>query len=887
MHPRATYRVQLGPGFDFDAATAIVPYLQSLGISHVYCSPYLQAAPGSTHGYDVVDHSRISADLGGAAAHRRFVDALTACEMSHILDIVPNHMARVTPQNRWWWDVLENGPASRYAGYFDIEWDGDLEKSRHTVLVPILPDQYGRVLEAGGITVARDGGTFAVRCGGCELPLSPRTYDDLLSTVADAIGSAELAEVAAELGCLPHARLSDNAAVTGRHAEKELLRERLAQLCAAGPEVAVAIDVGLAALNADPDALDALLLRQNYRLAHWTTANEELDYRRFFTIDSLIGLRVEDDAVFDDTHRLVVELVQSGVITGLRIDHVDGLRDPEAYLHRLRRACGGVWTVVEKILAADEELPDWPVEGTSGYDFVTAVNNVFVDPARQPELNDCYARFHARDAVDPAPDVSYPTVVRAAKQQLMRTELAGEIERLVLGLARVCERHRRHRDHTRAQLRDALIEFMTGFSVYRTYVAPARPTSAADEAVVADALARAREARPDIDDELLEFLAELLLLEHPGAQETEFALRFAQISAPVMAKGVEDTAFYRFQRLIALNEVGGDPGVFGRPVADFHAWCAAIARRRPRTMLTLSTHDTKRSSDTRARILTLAEIPAEFSSAALRWAKHNAAHRTEPWPDPDAEYLLYQTLIGTWPISPARVREFMLKAVREAKVYTSWVRPDQDYEAALERFCAGVLADESFRDELEDFLLGNGILAAGRTVSLAAVTLLLTCPGVPDIYQGDELWSLVTVDPDNRCPVDFALREHLLQRVRGLDAAGALDHLADGGAKLWLTERLLELRRRRPEIFDSAIYVGIEAVGGKAAHVLAFTRGDLVVLVPRLVIGLADDWADTTLELPPGEWRDVLSGHSHRAGPVPVAQLLSRFPVAVLARGPG
>ncbi len=305
MHPRATYRLQLRPGFDFDAAAEIVPYLAELGVSHAYCSPYLQAAPGSEHGYDVVDHSRISADLGGAAAHERFVDrAVRSREMSHVLDIVPNHMARVSPDNAWWWDVLENGPASRYAGHFDIDWDGELEKSRHTVLVPILPDYYGRVLEAGGITVVRDGGTFAVRCRDYELPLSPRTYDELLTTVADAIGSAELAELAVRFGELPHARLSDNTAVTRRHAEKELLRERLAQLCATQPEVAAAIDAAVQRLSADPDALDALLLRQNYRLAHWTTANEELDYRRFFTIDSLIGLRVEDDAVFDDTHRL-------------------------------------------------------------------------------------------------------------------------------------------------------------------------------------------------------------------------------------------------------------------------------------------------------------------------------------------------------------------------------------------------------------------------------------------------------------------------------------------------------------------------------------------------------------------------------------------------------
>jgi len=887
VHPRATYRLQLHAGFDFDAAAAIVPYLAELGVSHIYCSPYLQATRGSTHGYDVVDHSRISAELGGAAGHERFLAALAGAGMSHILDIVPNHMARDSRDNLWWRDVLENGPASRYADHFDIDWDGEADKNRYTVLMPILADHFGRVLEAGEITVHRAGGAFNVVYGEAEVPLSPRTLDELLDAAAAASGCAELAELAGEFGRLPHARLSDRAAVTRRHEQKELLGERLANLCLADPDVASYVDAEVARINADPDALDALLSRQNYRLAYWTTASEELDYRRFFTIDSLIGLRVEDEAVFDNTHVLILDLVRRGAITGLRVDHVDGLRDPQAYLQRLRRSTGGIWTVVEKILAPDEKLPeDWPVGGTTGYDFAVAVDNVLVDPAAENEVNECWFEFLEieADSPDPVARVAFPEVIAEAKQQLMRTDLAAEMALLVRLLAAVCERHRRHRDHTRAQLREAVIEYLAALGVYRTYCSPGREVSVADRREIRAALARARVNRPDIDSELLQFISEVLLLEHPGRDESEFALRFAQASAPVMAKGAEDTAFYRYHRLISLNEVGGDPGIFGRPTAAFHAACSQTARNWPTTLLTLSTHDTKRSSDARARISALAEVPAAWQAAVLRWAKHNEAHRTGTWPDRSIEYLLYQTLVGLWPVAPPRVVEFMRKAAREAKVHTSWERPNAGYEAAVEDFCTAVLDDEAFRRELKEFLCGSGIPTAGRINSLAATTLLLTCPGIPDIYQGDELWNTLTVDPDNRRPVDFEHRREVLARMREADARTAANHLDDGGAKLWLITRLLHLRRRFPQLFDSPWYEGIEARGPKAVHALAFSRGDLVTVVPRLPLGLAGDWADTELPLPPGRWMDELAGNSRGPGPIALRDLLADFPVAVLTR---
>ena len=678
----ATYRVQLHAGFTFDDAAAITGYLAALGISHLYCSPYLQAAPGSTHGYDVVDHGRLNTELGGAPAHGRLVESLAAAGLGQVLDIVPNHMALAGRANAWWWDVLENGPSSRYASYFDIDWDPPQRKLIATVLMPVLGDHYGRVLEAGELTVERQGGSFVVRYYDHEAPLSPRTLDDLLARAADRAGSVELKNLAADLSQLPHSILTDRAAMAERHRGNEELRNRLARLCETQPEVAAAIDAEIAAVNSDRDALDDLLNRQNYRLAYWGTAAEELSYRRFFNIETLVGLRAEDETVFADTHRLILQLVRDGTLDGLRIDHVDGLADPEGYLRRLRDATGGAYVVVEKILEDDEELPrSWPVAGTSGYDFLTRVSQLFVDPASEALMEAGYAGFTGERA-------SYPEIVHEAKLQIMREELAAEIERLTGLLAEVCERHRRQRDHTRSELRDALREIIAAFAVYRTYARPGQPASAADRSHVAAAVAAARWRRPDLDAELAGFIGELVIGAHPGEAEAAFTIRFAQVSAPVMAKGVEDTAFYRYLPLVSLNEVGGDPGRFGRPVADFHQAMAAAARHWPEAMLTLSTHDTKRSGDVRARLSLLSEIPEAWELAVDRWSRHNERFKQNGWPDRNAEYLLYQTLVGAWPIDTPRVAAYMAKASKEAKVHTSWTEPSETYDRALESFVA-------------------------------------------------------------------------------------------------------------------------------------------------------------------------------------------------------
>jgi (1->4)-alpha-D-glucan 1-alpha-D-glucosylmutase len=867
--------VQLHRGFTFDDAAALAPYLAALGVSHLYCSPILQASPGSTHGYDVVDHGRLSEELGGAAGFDRLADALAECGLSMIVDTVPNHMALAGSANRWWWDVLEDGPASRYADHFDIEW-GDADAGP-TVLMPILGDHIGREIEAGSIHLARRGGSFVVTYHDQELPLSPRSTNDILSRAAARTAAPDLAAIADDLGALPHAARTDAAAVDARHRGKVELRRRLAALCQLEPAIAQAVDDELEAVAKDPDALEALLARQNYRLARWRTGDEELDYRRFFSITTLAGVRVEHEEVFEESHRLLIDLVTSGRVTGLRIDHVDGLRDPAGYLRRLRTAMPEAYLVVEKILQHGEHLDEgWPVAGTSGYDHLVAIGDLFVDPDTEAAMTAGYQAFTGDT-------MAFDDTAHAAKLHVMREELAAETERLITLLAAVCAERRRHRDHTRRELRDALRAVLAALTVYRTYVVPGTAPAATDRAVIAAALEAARHRSPEHDPELLGLIGEVLLLDHHGEAETELAVRFQQLSAPVMAKGVEDTAFYRHHRLVSLNEVGGDPGTFGRPVAAFHDHCARLARQWPDTMVTLATHDTKRSADVRARISLLAEMPTPWWQAVTRWAEHNDRHRDGGTPDRGAELLLYQTLVGAWPITTDRAVAAMVKSAKEAKLHTSWTAPDQCYDDAVVRFTSAVLADAEFVADLETFLDDHRVVELGRVSSLAQTTLLATAPGVPDVYQGTELWDLSLVDPDNRRPVDHAQRAALLEVLVDAPPEVALAHLEDGGTKLWLLAQILRHRRRHPRLYGGDDHHPLAAEGPKARHVVAFDRGGLLVVVPRLVVGLGDDWAGTSLTVPPGAWVDVLTGEDRRGGPYEVAELLERVPVCVLA----
>ncbi len=905
---RATYRVQLRPELGLDAAAALAPYLAELGISHLYASPYLQAAAGSTHGYDVVDPTRVNEELGGEAAHARLHAALAAHGLGQVLDIVPNHMSIAERGNAWWWDVLENGPSSRYAAYFDVDWDPPQARLRNTVLLPVLGDHYGRVLEAGELALERRGGGFEIRYHDHCWPVAPRSLDELLAAAAahgeragagaPPAGWAELAFLAEAFGDLPLSTATDRESTARRHRDKEVLRGALARLLGEQPAIAAAVDAEVARVNADPDLLDALLERQNYRPAFWRTAGRELDYRRFFDVAALAALRSEDERVFADVHARVLGWVAQGILDGLRIDHPDGLYDPAGYFGRLRAAAPAAWIVIEKILAAGERLPEeWPVAGTTGYDFLNRVHRLFVDPRGEEPLTRVYQEFLGEER---PPD--WPEISRRGRLLVMDELLAADLERVTQRLRDVCERHRRHRDYTRHELRQALRETAASLPVYRTYVRASGTgggaVSAADRAVVGAAIAAARCRRPDLPPDLFELLERLLLLElelePPGEAEGDFAMRFQQLSAPVMAKGVEDTAFYRFNRLVSLNEVGGDPDVFALAPEAFHRSCIETQERFPRTMLATSTHDTKRSEDVRARLALLSEIPQRWAAAAARWSATNARWKRGGFPDRDAEYLLYQTLVGAWPLPPERAALYMEKAVREAKRHTAWTRPDAGYETAVRDFVHATLADPAFTDDLAAFVAP--LVAPGRVNALAQTLVKLTAPGVPDLYQGSELWDLSLVDPDNRRPVDYELRRRLLGDLVRLaaapDAAAAILARADEGLpKLWTIRQALGLRRRRPALFSSdSPYRPLAARGGRAAHALAFARGDggdagaaAIVVVPRLVIGLGDDWGDTVLDLPAGRFRDELSGGETAGGERRVAELLARFPVALLA----
>ena len=814
----STYRLQLSKQFSFDDAGAYAGYFASLGAAHLYCSPILQAAPGSSHGYDVVDPTRVAEDLGGEVALRRLVAALREPEIALLVDIVPNHMATAGRSNPWWWDMLRNGPSSRYANYFDIDWQSPISAVKGKVLLGVLGDRYGKELERGALTLQREGSEAVVRYHDQMFPLSPESQDGL----------------------------------------------------------------ELDAVNQDIDALDAVLERQHYRLSYWRSAQEQLNYRRFFTIDSLIGLREEEPFVFDDSHRVILGLVADGSVAGLRIDHVDGLRDPVSYLRRLRSAAPDTYLVVEKILAPEEELPDsFPVQGTTGYDFIAQVDGLFVDSRNEGSMTALYHAFTGQSQ-------PFSEVVRTCKKEMMASELAVDVERLTNLLLDICDRHRRHRDRTRRELQEAISELAADLQVYRTYVRPGAPASEQDQRQISIAAEEAVRRRPDIDADLLSFVVELLLMQHEGVAEAEFTARFQQLTPAVMAKGVEDTAFYRYNRLVSLNEVGGHPELFGRSVEEFHSYCSRIAAKWPATMLTLSTHDTKRSGDVRARTNLLSEIPAEWELAVRRWAEHNERHRVQGYPDRNLEYLMYQTMVGAWPVDEARLVAFLQKAAREAKVHTSWINPVPAFDDALTRFATSVLADAEFKSDLESFIGRHQLVALGRIASLAQTTLLLTCPGIPDLYQGTEVWNLSLVDPDNRRPVDYERLAALLAEIRNAGPDDVLARADEGAPKLWLIARLLEHRRVDPELFGSSTYVPLLTAGAKSNHAVGFARDRLLVVVPRLVAGLGGDWADTTIDLPAGGWRSLITGEEQPGGPgIQVGELMRQFPVAVLARRAG
>ncbi len=884
--PQSTYRLQLHKDFAFDDCSAVAPYLYDLGISHIYSSSYLQASPSSMHGYDVVNHQRVNQELGGAEAHERFSKRLREIGLGQVLDIVPNHMA-ISSENRLWWDVLEDGASSRYASFFDIDWQPQEERLRDKVNLPILADQYGLVLESGGITVARTASGVVVRAADQELPAAPTSLPLILERAAGYSGSDAMNFVAASFGRLPNPSFEDRKMVLARYRDKVVLKQLLERLCIEDESHCRAIDRAIDELNADHDALDEFLNQQSYRLSYWKTADQELGYRRFFDVNSLIGLRMERPHVFKETHALILEWLQSGVLDGVRVDHPDGLRDPYEYFQRLREAAPNAWIVGEKILASGEYLRGgqsgtWPIEGTTGYDFLNAVLRVLVRPAGMIELSDIYRDFTGLTA-------EFPSIAHGKKLAVAQEALGSDVNRLASIFVNICESHRNQRDYTRAEIRRAIREMASCFSIYRTYVVPQRnEITAEDRRAISEAIQCARNNRPDIDGGLFDFFEQVLSIQVPGRQEAEFVLRFQQFTPPAMAKGVEDTAFYCYNRLTAMCEVGGDPASNGSSLAEFHTYQVRMQQNYPATMTTLSTHDTKRSDDVRARLAVLSELPNEFADALQRWAANNEDYKTivggTALPDRNSEYFLYQTLIGAWPIELDRAKAYMIKAMREAKLQTSWVANNPDFEGALNKFIDCLFSDEKFLADLRSFV--EIVVLPGRINSLTQTLLKNTCPGVPDLYQGGELWDLSLVDPDNRRPVDYELRRRLLRELEHLSPEEILNRMDEGLPKLHVIHQCLLLRREYPEWFGAqAAYMPVSVIGPKASHAIAYMRGDTVLaLAPRHPYVLTGKWEDTQLTIPAGTWRNRLTGQRFEGGATTIETLLRNFPVALLQR---
>ncbi len=877
--PTATYRLQLHADFAFDDAAAIADYLHELGISHVYSSPYLQAAPGSKHGYDVVDHHKLNEELGGAEAHARFSMRLGECDLGQVLDIVPNHMAISGRRNRYWWDVLENGPSSRYSSYFDIDWQPHEERLRNKLLAPILGDNYGRAISRREIQLQRRGGEIFIQYFDNELPAAPKSLPRILNEAAQNSGSDYLAFLADALTGLPSPTATDEASLIERHRDKDVIRNLLERLLSEVPFIAEAVDAALKAFNEDADKLDEILELQNYRLAFWKTAEQDLGYRRFFDVNTLVGLRVENPKVFSDTHALILNWLREGVLDGIRVDHPDGLRDPRGYFERLREQAPDVWILGEKILEPGEKLrPEWPIDGTTGYEYLNQAGGLFVDGAKEQEMTTVYAGFTGEPT-------NYAGVCRDKKHRVLRDLLGSDVNRLTTLFSDVCELHRDHRDYTRHDITRALREVVACFPIYRTYVVAERSEMTADdERYVNEAIECSKKYRPEVDPDLFDFLRDVLLLRVRGDLEGEFVMRFEQFTGPAMAKGVEDTTFYCYNRLVSLNEVGGDPGKFGITPQEYHEFCGETQQTHPRTMLTSSTHDTKRSEDVRARIDLLSEMPERWEEAVHRWEQMNRKYKKHDYPDRNTEYLLYQSMIGAWPIGTDRLLPYIQKATREAKQHTNWLAPNKEFEEATVAFIEAIYQDEAFRRDFEGFV--QPLVEPGRINSLSQLLLKLTSPGIPDTYQGTELWDLSLVDPDNRRPVDYALRRHLLSELPKLKVEDVWKRIDEGLPKMWTFYQAVRVRREQPQAFgtDSG-YTALWAKGEKADSAVAYRRGESVIaIVPRLVMKLGGNWGDTSLEVPSGNWRDQLSGGVVKGGSVKLAEALARFPIALLVR---
>jgi len=920
--PVCTYRVQFGPGLGFRRAREILPYLRALGVSHVYASPLLKARAGSTHGYDVVSHRELNPDLGSEEDFRSYLGTLSELRMGQVLDIVPNHMC-ILGENLLWQDVLEHGPSSPYARYFDIHWQAQGGK----VLMPVLGKQYGQALQDGELVVLFQDGAFRLGYYEHLLPLEPRSYRLVLAPLVEELqGRApeeHLQELRSILTALEHLPPFDEARpdrAQERRREAEVIKRRLKGLWQACEPFRQALGRALEGLKLKPQALDALLQAQPYRLCHWVVATEEINYRRFFDINELAALRVEDQEVFQSTHELLFRLLREGAAQGLRVDHADGLYDPGQYLRRLQAQCQRLsgrrpfYIVVEKILLKGERLvEDWPVAGTTGYEFLNALSGLFVHPQGQKPLSELYARFTGQG-------VDFQELLLECKRLVLETSMAGELSALGERLSHLAQMSPFTRDFTRLSLTRALAETIAAFPVYRTYINH-QGVSDRDRHYIQQAIVKARRQNPAMSASVFDFLADVLLLNWPQglpaperAQWLDFVMRFQQSTGPVMAKALEDTALYRYNRLLSLNEVGSSPERFGFSLEAFHSHCAERQRLWPLGLSASSTHDTKRSEDVRARLSVLSEMPRQWRTEVLRWARLNK--RKKPLlegravPDRNEEYHIYQSLLGVWPPEGlsqelvARLMEYVRKALREAKVNSSWRSPNLAYEEAVLRFLQRILRPGgAFLSLFEPF--AQVVAHYGWLNSLSQCVLKVAAPGVVDIYQGTELWSLTLVDPDNRREVDFSLRERLLRELQGQEQAlgplelsrGLLRSISDGRVKLYVLHKALGLRQRLREVFLQGQYVPLYAQGQRAEHVCAFMRehprGRVLAVAGRFFVSLvgpgefplAQVWGDTFLPLPrPMRLRDVFTGQvlECASGRLALSAALEHFPVALL-----
>ncbi len=952
--PLATYRLQLNRGFTFAQATAIVPYLSELGISHFYVSPLLKARAGSMHGYDIVDHNSLNPEIGSPEDFDRLVTTLHEHGMGLILDIVPNHMGVMGSDNAWWLDVLENGEASIYANFFDIDWHPLKDELEGKVLIPVLHDHYGVVLDSGELKLVfhRERGEFDVCYHDHRFPVDPREYPRILQHCTSASAAKldeqnpdllEFQSLIASFSHLPARYEINSERIAERNRDKEIHKRRLAELCARSPEIADCILGAVESLNGNPadptsfEQLHELIKAQAFRLANWRVASDDINYRRFFDTNDLAAICMENEAVFEATHRLVFSLMAGGKVDGLRIDHPDGLYDPREYFERLNRSIGAMnknsengsrYVVIEKILAGTERLPsDWPVCGTTGYDFANLVNGVFVDQSAALSLDRIYRNF-----VDDEIDVD--ALAYRCRKLIMRVGLGSELNVLANQLTRIALSKRRTCDFTLNSLRDALTKVVASFPVYRTYVS-SRGLSDTDVRYIHRAIATAKGRSQVVDTSIFDFVAAVLLTSIAEGQDlpyrnavTTFAMKFQQFTSPVMAKGLEDTAFYRYNRLVSLNEVGSDLHRFGVSTPEFHLANQERHRDWPHTMLATSTHDSKRSEDVRARINVLSEMSALWRIRVREWRRFNRSHKTlvngKRAPSPNDEYLLYQTLVGAWPSESLndtdawkkfceRIENYTLKAIREAKQNTSWINRNTEYETAVSSFVKTLLKPGVQNKFLNDFVpFQHRIARIGLWNSLAQTLLKLTCPGVPDIYQGNELWNFSLVDPDNRQPVDYARRQQSFQSIRELGnnpASTLLENPEDGRIKLYLTWRTLCLRQEQPDLFQQGEYLPLAIEGEKANHVIAFARksetSTVLVIAPRLVASLLNDidvppvgpriWEDTHILIPfcscsekcqnvfTGEALELHKSNGHEM--IAVANALADFPVALCVLG--